>query len=166
MQEEARKKYRKIISQMEKSYSESGAEEQLVEVLRAGVAREFKVELTADCTMEEALREYHEQCARDFLGTQAYCGQLGFIEKVNELLYSIAFISRREYVRLCEVLARERASPVNHWLEDIAYLRSSESQWEFRFEFLTRYCDLEEAAAEELLEEGSAGAAGQLREHY
>jgi hypothetical protein len=83
--------------------------------------------------MEEVLREYHQKCSSDFLGTQAYCGKLGFIEKVNNMLYGIAFISRREYLRMNDAINKERASPVNQWLENISYLRASENQSEFRY---------------------------------
>jgi hypothetical protein len=131
------------------------------------LAREFKMDLTSDSAMEEVMKEYFRKCQQNFMGSQTYCKKLSFIEKLNNLLYGIGFISRREHLRLKDALSKERDSPANQWLENMAYLRSSESREEFRYEFLTRYCSWTDAAANELLEdEDSKKVAEQMRNAY
>lgn len=96
------------------------------DVFKNCLARDFKLELVNDSLMEDVLKDYHQKCRENFLGSQTYCTKLDFILQLNNFLYRIAFISRREYLRLNDQVVREKDSPINRWLENLSYLRSSE----------------------------------------
>lgn len=100
------------------------------------------MDITADSILDDTLKEYYQKCYSDHYSTESFGKKLDFVERVNNMLYDIGFIAKREYVRLREFLLKEKNSPANQWLENLPYLKSSVDLTEFRSEFLMRYCNL------------------------
>lgn len=64
------------------------------------------MEITADSILEDTLRDYYQKCYADHYSTESFGKKLDFVDRVNNMLYDIGFIGKREYVRLKEIISK------------------------------------------------------------
>lgn len=64
------------------------------------------MEITADSVLEDSLRDYYRKCYADHYSTESFGKKLDFVDRVNNMLYDIGFIGKRDFVKLRETISK------------------------------------------------------------
>ena len=109
------------------------------------------MDITFDFNFTEAFNKYFKSINDNYKSAEIYIPLLKWTLKLNNLVYEHKFISYREFQKHDEKIKEMERAPSNLWLRSLKYLKAEDIN-EFRYDFMTRFCNVPDSEAEELAE--------------
>ena len=152
-QKSASEFYKAEIPRLEKLYHENQPDDVIWDKFGKDLGLYHKLEITFDNRFSDIFRDYFKHVIDTYSGSEHYAAKLGWVSQLNKIMREHKFTSKRDFKKIQDQVNAIRASPSTFWLEQLPWLRSSSEIKEFRGEFLTRLCRLNDDDAETIAEE-------------
>lgn len=161
--------YKAEITKLEKLYHENQPDNVIWDKFVKDLGVYNKLEVIFDNRFSDTFRDYFKYVIDTYSGSDHYAFKVGWVSQLNKIMREHKFTSKRDFMKIQDQVDAIRASPSTFWLEELIYLRSSSDIKEFRGEFLTRLCRLNDEDAETIAEEvenDSPEAIQRLKKEY